>query len=102
MGTRRELLETFDANVGDVRTALQSIPEESLMDNWSLKATGNAIFTQQRYLVFRTFFLNHMVHHRAQLGVYLRMLGEPVPAVYNDSADEKGGMFMESASEALT
>ena len=100
METRRELLETFDANIGDVRTALQSISEASLMENWSLKASGNAVFTQQRYLVFRTFFLNHLVHHRAQLGVYLRLLGEAVPAVYNDSADEKGGMFMESATEA--
>jgi len=44
--------------------------------------------------VYRTFIMNHLVHHRAQLGVYPRALGVAVPAVYNDSADEKGGMFM--------
>ena len=54
-----------------------------------------AQFSQPRGLVYRTFILNHLVHHRAQLGVFLRMLGVAVPAVYNDSADEKGGMFME-------
>jgi uncharacterized damage-inducible protein DinB len=67
---------------------------------WSLLAAGNAMFTQPRYLVYRTFFLNHLVHHRAQLGVLLRLNGIAVPAVYNDSADEQGGMFMESASSA--
>jgi uncharacterized damage-inducible protein DinB len=97
--SRQELLETFDRNIADVRTALQSMRDESLLEPWSLQAAGNTVFTEQRYLVFRTFFVNHMVHHRAQLGVYLRLTGAAVPAVYNDSADEKGGMFMESPGE---
>ena len=58
------------------------------------------MFTQARYLVYRTMFLNHLVHHRAQLGVSFRLNGIAVPAVYNDSADEQGGMFMESQSVA--
>lgn len=56
--------------------------------------------SQSRYLVYRTFFLNHLVHHRAQLGVALRLNGIAVLAVYNDSADEQSGMFMESQPSA--
>jgi uncharacterized damage-inducible protein DinB len=69
--------------------------DEYLQKPWSLLAAGSSVFTQLRYLVYRTFFLNHLVHHRAQLGVLLRLNGIAVPAVYNDSADEQGGMFME-------
>ena len=97
--TLHELLERFDTSVADVRMALESMRDEALLQRWSLKANGNIVFTEQRYLVFRTMFLNHMVHHRAQLGVYFRLMGTPVPAVYNDSGDEKGGMFMESPGE---
>ena len=92
--SQRELLEMWDTNIATVRTALEKASDAHLHKPWSLLATGNAIFTQQRYLVFRTLFLNHLIHHRAQLGVFFRLLGVPVPAVYNDSADEKGGMFM--------
>ena len=93
--SQRELLEMWDANIGAVRAALERASDAHLQKPWSLLATGNPIFTQQRYLVFRTLFLNHLVHHRAQLGVFFRLLGVRVPAVYNDSADEKGGMFLE-------
>lgn len=92
--SQRELLDMWDANIGAVRTALEKASDAYLQKPWSLLATGRAVFTQQRYLVFRTLFLNHLIHHRAQLGVFFRLLGVPVPAVYNDSADEKGGMFM--------
>ena len=98
--SHRELLDMFDKNVADVRAALGSGSDEYLRQPWSLLAAGNAVFTQPRYLVYRTFFLNHLVHHRAQLGVYLRLNGIAVPAVYNDSADEQGGMFMEAPSSA--
>jgi uncharacterized damage-inducible protein DinB len=81
-----------------VRTALGASTDEFLQKPWSLLAAGNTLFTQPRCLVYQTFFLNHMVHHRAQLGVFFRLRGLSVPAVYNDSADEQGGMFMESAS----
>jgi uncharacterized damage-inducible protein DinB len=98
--SQRELLEMFDKNISDVRAALRSASDERLRQPWSLLAAGNTVFTQSRYLVYRTFFLNHLVHHRAQLGVLLRLNDVTVPAVYNDSADEQGGMFMESASSA--
>lgn len=64
--------------------------------------SGKVVFTQPRFLIFRTYFLNHAVHHRAQLGVYLRLTGVPVPAVYNDSADEHGGLFIDSPVGAST
>lgn len=98
--SQRELLEMFDKNIADVRAALESASDEDLQRPWSLLAAGNTVFTQPRYVVYRTFFLNHMVHHRAQLGVLLRLNDVAVPAVYNDSADEQGGMFMESQPSA--
>jgi hypothetical protein len=98
--SQRELLEMFDRNIADVRAALASATDEDLQQPWSLLAAGNAVFTQPRYLVYRTFFFNHLVHHRAQLGVVLRLNGIAVPAVYNDSADEQGGMFMEAQPAA--
>ena len=58
------------------------------MKPWTLQAGGQKIFTMPRVTVLRTFFLNHIIHHRAQLGVYLRLNGVPVPSVYGPSADE--------------
>ena len=55
---------------------------------WSLKQGGQVIFTMPRYTCIRSFFLNHVVHHRAQLSVYLRLNDIPVPAMYGPSADE--------------
>jgi uncharacterized damage-inducible protein DinB len=95
--SRPELLELFDKNLSSVRGALAKVSDARLGKPWSLVADGNAIFTQQRHLVFRTFFFNHLIHHRGQLSVYFRLLGVPVPAVYNDSGDERGGMFIDSA-----
>jgi uncharacterized damage-inducible protein DinB len=92
-----ERLAMFDKNVAAGRAALANIDEARLEEPWTLKAAGETLWSQPRWLVLRTFFLNHAVHHRAQLGVYLRLLGIAVPAVYNDSADEKGGMFIDKA-----
>lgn len=92
---RAELLALFDKNREAGRAALARVDPERLDSTWSLKAAGKTLWTQPRWLVLKTFFLNHAVHHRAQLGVYLRLLGIAVPPVYNDSADEKGGMFLD-------
>jgi uncharacterized damage-inducible protein DinB len=94
--SQHELLDMFDQNVLAVKASLGKASDPHLQKPWSLLASGKAVFTQQRYLVFRTLFLNHMVHHRAQLGGFFRLLGVPVPAIYNDSGDEQGGMFIES------
>jgi hypothetical protein len=91
------LLALFDRNLAEMREALTRLTDDQLDEPWALKAGGQTVFSQPRGLVYRTFIMNHLVHHRAQLGVYLRALGVAVPAVYNDSADEKGGMFMEKA-----
>ena len=91
------LLALFDRNIAGVREALARVTDDQLDEPWALKAAGQTVFSQPRGLVYRTFIVNHLVHHRAQLGVFLRMVGVAVPAVYNDSADEKGGMFMGDA-----
>ena len=93
--SQQELLNMFDTNLIGLRAALSKASDPHLQKPWSLVANGSALFTQPRYLIYRTLFLNHLVHHRAQLGVYFRLLGVKVPALYNDSADEKGGMFIE-------
>ena len=97
--TTTALLARFDTNMSAMRSALTALTEPQLDEPWALKAAGATFFSQPRGLVYRTFIMNHLVHHRAQLGVYLRMLSVTVPAVYNDSADEKGGMFMEPPGE---
>jgi uncharacterized damage-inducible protein DinB len=95
--TRDEILAVFDTHTAAARKAIAAADDASMRDSWSLLANGTTLWTQPRWLVLRTIIMNHAVHHRAQLGVFLRLLGVPVPAVYNDSADEKGGMFMTPA-----
>lgn len=85
-----ELLETFDQNVASARAALESATDDKWMDKWSLLMGGKNIFTLPRAAVMRGFVMNHMIHHRAQLGVYLRLLDVPVPSIYGPSADEGG------------
>ena len=96
--TTGELLKLYDDNVTAFRSALGRATDDHLALKWRLLARGEEFFNQPRWIVIRTFILNHAVHHRAQLGVYLRMNGIPVPAIYNDSADEKGGLFRDNAS----
>jgi uncharacterized damage-inducible protein DinB len=85
-----EILETFDKNVASARAALESASDESFFGKWSLLYGGKAIFTLPRAAVMRGFVMNHLIHHRAQLGVYLRLLDVPVPSIYGPSADEGG------------
>jgi uncharacterized damage-inducible protein DinB len=82
------VLETFDAMIAEARKAIESASPESLGKPWSLKNAGNEIFTLPKAAVLRTMFLNHMIHHRGQLSVYLRLLDVPVPRIYGPSADE--------------
>ena len=91
--TTDALLRLFDDNVATFRAALGRANDDHLRMHWRLVFKGEEFFNQPRWMVLRTFILNHAVHHRAQLGVYLRMHGLAVPAIYNDSADDKGGMF---------
>ncbi len=82
------LLEKFDQGIVACRAALVATSDEAMMKPWSLLSGGNVIFTQPRGGVFRGMILNHLIHHRAQLSVYLRMNDVPVPALYGPSADE--------------
>lgn len=85
---RKELLEVFDKNVAEARKAISSATDDQLMKPWSLLKTGQPIFTFPKAAVLRSFVLNHMIHHRAQMGVYLRLNDLPVPSIYGPSADE--------------
>jgi uncharacterized damage-inducible protein DinB len=83
-----EMLAAFDKNVEEARKTLESATDEALEQDWTLLAGGHKIFTDSRKMVLRQFVFNHIAHHRAQLGVYLRLNGIPVPATYGPSADE--------------
>jgi uncharacterized damage-inducible protein DinB len=87
---RKELLASFDKNVQQGREAIASAANEQLMQPWSLKRNGKTLMTLPKAAVLRGFVMNHHIHHRAQLGVYLRLLDVPVPAIYGPSADEAG------------
>jgi len=84
----KEALAIFDKNLAAARAALTSTNDTHLMKPWSLKMAGKTMMTMPRLAVLRNFVLNHNVHHRAQMGVYLRLNDVPVPSVYGPSADE--------------
>ncbi len=81
-------LEMFDANVAAAREAIANANDETLMATWSLLKAGDEILTFPRIAVLRSFILNHMIHHRGQLTVCLRLNDVPLPALYGPSADE--------------
>jgi uncharacterized damage-inducible protein DinB len=86
--SRKEILDRFDKNLMDARTALADTSDDHLTKPWSLKMGGKTLMTMPRFIVLRNFVLNHNVHHRAQLGVYLRLNDVAVPSIYGPSADE--------------
>jgi uncharacterized damage-inducible protein DinB len=86
--SRAQLLEKFDKSVAAGRAALAGASDEAFLKNWSLLAGGKTLFSMPRIACIRTFVMNHVIHHRAQLGVYLRLNDIPVPSIYGPSADE--------------
>lgn len=88
IGPRSELLAAFDRHVAGTRAALAGRTDAELMAPWSLKRNGQVIFSMPKAAVWRSLVVNHLVHHRGQLSVYLRLLDIPVPAIYGPSADE--------------
>jgi uncharacterized damage-inducible protein DinB len=88
MTTRQKLLATFDENVKKARQALAATADDAMMRTWTLKVGGKTIMAMPRVAVVRSMIMNHMIHHRAQLGVYLRMNDVPVPGMYGPSADD--------------
>jgi uncharacterized damage-inducible protein DinB len=87
--TQAELLKRFDDSVAMARKALEGTTDEHWMKTWSLLSGGQPLFSAPRYTAVRSFIFNHVIHHRAQLGVYLRLNDIPVPATYGPSADEQ-------------
>ncbi|HUI41295.1 MAG TPA: DinB family protein [Terriglobia bacterium] len=83
-----QLVSVLNEGAAKVRQALVETPDGAWNENWQLAAGSRIIFDGSRFLAYREMFLNHIVHHRAQLGVYLRLNGVPVPAIYGPSADE--------------
>jgi uncharacterized damage-inducible protein DinB len=83
-----ELLKTFEENVKKGLDAIRATSEAELETQWTLRMGTHVITTMPRYMVFRQIMMNHVVHHRAQLTVYLRLLDIPVPGLYGPSADE--------------
>ena len=86
-----QLVRVFDEGAAKVRAALKAMPDAAWTENWKLSFQGKPIFNGSRFLAYRQMFLNHLVHHRAQLGVYLRLNDKPLPATYGPSADDTMG-----------
>lgn len=86
--SQREILSKFDSNVSAARVALAKLTPESLKQPWILSSGGKTLVSLPRGAMLRVMGLSHLIHHRAQLGVYLRLNNVAVPAVYGPSADE--------------
>jgi uncharacterized damage-inducible protein DinB len=83
----KEIVELFDRNVAEARRAIASMTDESLNDPWTLRGGERIVFTMPRAAVMRSFLMNHIIHHRAILCVYLRLNDIPVPGMYGPSGD---------------
>jgi uncharacterized damage-inducible protein DinB len=81
------MLAAYDAAVNAARTLLAGATDEDVMESWSLKNGGKPVFSMPRLAVFRSFIMNHAIHHRGQLSVYLRMCDVPLPSIYGPTAD---------------
>jgi uncharacterized damage-inducible protein DinB len=86
--TRQELLDAFDKYVAEARGMLAAASDEELAKIWTLTFKGQHIFSMPRAAVLRTMVMSHLIHHRAQLGVYLRLCNVEIPGMYGPSADE--------------
>jgi uncharacterized damage-inducible protein DinB len=88
--SKAELLDAYDKMMSETRAALAAASDADFMVNWTLQNNGQTLMTMPRVAVIRSFVMNHIVHHRGQLSVYLRLLDVPVPSIYGPSADEAG------------
>jgi uncharacterized damage-inducible protein DinB len=88
--TSEELLKGYDEAVARGKDVLAGVDEESAKQTWALKVQGHTLFERPRTEVFRDFTISHLIHHRGQFSVYLRLLEIPVPSSYGPTADEQG------------
>ncbi|HEX5437342.1 MAG TPA: DinB family protein [Gemmatimonadaceae bacterium] len=84
-----EMLSRFEANVAEARTALAGATDTQLMQAWTLKAGDHDLGTLPKVAAYRSVAMNHLIHHRGQLIVYLRLTGTAVPGLYGPSADDR-------------
>jgi uncharacterized damage-inducible protein DinB len=89
MDKAADLLATFNEMAETALAALKATPDEAFDETFTLHRQGSLVFSNTRYTAYRNNALNHMIHHRAQLGGYLRLLEIPLPATFGPSADEK-------------
>ncbi len=87
--TREEVLAHFDAERAKYREVLPKLSDEQMLATWTLRAGPQVLMQMPRVAVLRGMVMNHMIHHRAELVVYLRLLDVPVPGLYGPSADEQ-------------
>ena len=88
---KKDLLARFEKQVGEVKPVLAAMTPEKWDSNWKFVAGDQTWIDDNKYNVWRTWVVNHLIHHRAQLGVYLRLLGQKVPGTYGPSADDTMG-----------
>jgi uncharacterized damage-inducible protein DinB len=81
------LISMLDKNVESSRTAIAGASDQHLAKNWDFLYGGHPIFSMPRMVVLRSVVMNHVIHHRGQLSVYLRLLDVPIPGMYGPSAD---------------
>ncbi len=86
--SQEQLLSEYDKNLHTLRATLAATSDADMLKTWSLRIGGNVLFSMPRVAVMRSMIMNHLIHHRAQLTVYYRLNGVPVPALYGPSADE--------------
>jgi uncharacterized damage-inducible protein DinB len=85
--SKEALLERFDRDVAKVKKELGGFAPAKWDENWKFVAGGQAWIDESKFSVWRNWVINHLIHHRAQLGVYLRLLDKPIPGTYGPSAD---------------
>jgi len=85
----QERLASFDLAAATARAELAGTADRAMHENWKLSSGADTLYNGSRYHAVRSMFFNHLIHHRAQLGVYLRLNNLPVPATYGASADEE-------------
>jgi uncharacterized damage-inducible protein DinB len=87
--SREELLNTFDDCVASARALIASASDAELLATWTMKAGGHEVMSQPKAMAWRTLVMNHAIHHRGQLSVFLRENDVPIPSIYGPSADER-------------
>jgi uncharacterized damage-inducible protein DinB len=88
LNSKEELLQELDNNLKEAILLLETASDEKLMEKWTFRNGEHVIFSMPRIAVIRTVAINHLIHHRGQLSVFLRLLDVPVPGMYGPSRDE--------------